>query len=157
MNFSEDVDFILSRWTNKVPRATFYQFLWNYIHRKSLKCLAASCDNPSLSRAIITHSKQRERNVVLVEAAVGGGGSALRDEPKRRLRRRLEKKGLLVVQEHPRTSCWIHAWSTWPWMHAVYVRIFNRDFKPSKQFTYSLRKCGGRCRRRPQPVRHLTV
>ena len=28
-----------------------------------------------------------ERNVVLVQAAVGGGGSALRDEPKRRLRR----------------------------------------------------------------------
>ena len=75
---------------NKAPRATFYQFLWSYyIHRKSLKCLAASRDNPSLSRAITTHSKQRERNVVLVEAAVGGGGSALRDEPKRRLRRRL--------------------------------------------------------------------
>ena len=30
-----------------------------------------------------------ERNVVLVEAAVGGRGSALRDEPKQRLRRRL--------------------------------------------------------------------
>ena len=30
-----------------------------------------------------------ERNVVLVEAAVGGGGSALCDEPKQRLRRRL--------------------------------------------------------------------
>ena len=30
-----------------------------------------------------------QRNVVLVESAVGGGGIALRDEPKRRLRRRL--------------------------------------------------------------------
>ena len=55
--------------------------------------MAASRDNPSLSRAITTHSKQRERNVVLVEAAVGGGGSTLRDEPKQRLRRRLREIG----------------------------------------------------------------
>ena len=54
--------------------------------------MAASRDNPSLSHAITTHSKQRERNVVLVEAAVDGGGSALRDEPKQRLRRRLDQE-----------------------------------------------------------------
>ena len=91
------------------------------MHRKSLKCLAASRDNPSLSRAITTHSKQRERNVVLVEAAVRGGGSALRDEPKQRLRRRL---GVCLVISIPDTSPKIHP-ST-----AINVVPYNLDSSP---------------------------
>ena len=60
---SLDVDLILSnssRRTNKAPRATFYKFRYSCIHRKSLKCLAASGDNPSLSRAIQSPSTQNK-------------------------------------------------------------------------------------------------
>ena len=50
------------------------------------------------SLIIAMHSKQKERNVVPIEAAVGGGGgeggSVLRDETKQRLQRRLPVRSL---------------------------------------------------------------
>lgn len=91
MNSSEDVDFILSdssRRTNKAPRATFCQFTWSYIHRKSnVWQLHGTIPHLMTCNHHALKTKEKECG-----SAVGGGGSALRDNPKRRLRRRLAEQ-----------------------------------------------------------------